>query len=301
MVTQVCPVETDRKYSPVAIHNVAVATDFTECSERALQHGLAVANHFGATLHLLHLLRPSQLALSPGAIPPLQDAYDRDCEELTIGLQRNHQLDNIDCRRWVERGEVSEIVGNFVHKQQIDLMVVGTHGRTGLQRLLRGSVAHEIFHCVHCPVLTVGPLSPGTDSQLQLKRMVFSTDLSRESLASIPYLLTILQEWHAELDVVHVCSAARFGHSELLDEYRSKIEAPLIGKSDATVRCHLIIGEPAPAVLDLANRKKSDLIVLGLKPHSALYSSPFWSQAHEIVRHARCPVLSVRALNPGPS
>ncbi len=227
-------------------------------------------------------------------MPQLQDAYDRDCEDLTIGIRRNHQLDKIECQRWVERGEVSDIIGDFVEKQRIDLLVVGTHGRTGLQRLLKGSVAHEIFRWVHCPVLTVGPLSPGMNSSLQLKRMLFATDLSRESLASIPYLFTILHEWQTDLDVLYVCSAARFGHSELLGEFREKI-ATLLDGNDGHVQCQIIIGQPARSILDLAKRNKEDLIVLGLKPHRAFYGSPFWSQAHEIVRQARCPVLSVRS------
>ncbi len=295
MLTQECSSAVMEGYSPVAIHNVAVATDFSEPSERALQHGLAVANQFGATLHLLHLVRPSEFTFAVEAMSPIEDAYSRDCEDLAIDLEKNHHLNGIECRRWVERGEVTEVVRNFVEKQHIDLLVVGTHGRTGLERLVKGSVAHQIFHCVRCPVLTVGPLSPGTTAPIQLKRMLFATDLSRESMASVPYLLTILKGWQVELDVLHVCSAAQFGHAELLDTFRDRIRRLVSGNEPSSVRCQMAIGDPARRILECAADNRSDLIVLGLKPHRALYGSPFWSHASEIVRSAKCPVLSVRS------
>ena len=279
----------------VAVRNVAVATDFSECSERAVQHALAVTRHFRATLYFLHLVRPSEFPFAPEMMPVLKDAASRDCEQLVARLSGSHQLDGIDYRCTVEEGEISEVVGHFVRKHHIDLLVVGTHGRGAVPRLLLGSVAQQIFHYVRCPVLTVGPLSPGAGPRLQLKRILFSTDLSRESLDALPYVLTAMEEWHTELDLVHVCSVMQSDHKLVMTDLSKRIVALLAGREHAPFCSHMFTGKPAPCIIDFAGSHKDDLIVLGLKPHRALYDGPLWSQAYEIVRHAGCPVLSIRS------
>lgn len=180
----------------------------------------------------------------------------------------------------------------------IDLLVVGTHGRTGLSRLLLGSVAQQFFHYVRCPVLTVGPRSPGAAAHLQLKRVLFSTDLSAESFAAIPYVLAAVQQWMAELYLLHVCSSANPRHLEIIDSLSTRIDAKLADTENAPSLREVVAGKPARCVLDFADKHQVDLIVLGLKSHRALYGGPFWSQAYEIVRNAPCPVLSVRAAVP---
>jgi nucleotide-binding universal stress UspA family protein len=279
----------------VAIKNVAVATDFSVYSERAVQHALAVAHRFGATLHLLHVVRPSQFAFAPDALASIGDAAERDCKELSTRIQNSHQLEGLHCRRWVERGEIYEVVGRFVKSQRIDLLVTGTHGRSGIQRLVLGSVAHQIFHCVRCPLLTVGPQAPGAGVNPQLRHILFATDLSRGSLAAIPYVITAARAWHTSLDVLHVCTTAHLGHAERLNDFRKRIDELYGGSEHESIKCTLAIGDPAQSVLDFSARNEVDLIVLGLETHRSLYSSPFWSDAYAIVRRATCPVLSVRS------
>lgn len=275
----------------VAIHNVAVATDFSPCSEHAVEHSLAVARHFGATLHFLHLLRPSQFSYTPEMLPAIANVADRDCDNLLARLQRQHRLDGIDCRRWVEQGEITERAGAFVRDHQIDLLILGTHGRSGLPHLLLGSVAQQIFQCVPCPVLTVGPRAPGAGPHLQLDRVLFATDLSPQSLAAVPFVLTAVREWHAELDILHVCASRDPAHRAAMDQLRSDLDRRLDGTH---LQGSIMAGKAADRVLEFTASHHEDLIVLGLKPHRALYNGRLWSHAYEIVRRAPCPVLSVR-------
>lgn len=279
----------------VAVENVAVATDFSECSERAVEHGMAVARHFGATLHLLHLVRPSQWSLAPEMMPVIDEVAGRDCDQLIARLTKSHRLDGIRYKPWVEQGEIAEVAGEFVRSQHVDLLVVGTHGRSGIPRLLLGSVAQQIFHFVRCPVLTVGPRSPGAGERIQLKKVLFATDLSAESLAAVPWAARAVEEWHAELDVAHVCSSPQSNHGTQVEELRGRFEELLAGKGPESIGCHVLKGKPAAALIDFARRNAEDLIVLGLKPQRALYKAPLWCHAYEIVRQAPCPVLSVRS------
>jgi nucleotide-binding universal stress UspA family protein len=283
-----------------SITNVAVAIDFSSCSQHAIEHGLAIARHFGATLHFLHILRPSKFSFTPEMIPAMADAMDRDCDQLLRRLTRSRQLEGIRCCRWIEQGEISAVAGDFVRRHHIDLLVLGTHGRGGLPHLLLGSVAQQILHSVRCPCLTVGPRAPGAGSHLQLRRMLLSTDLSPESLAALPYVLTTVREWHPQLDVVHVCPSGNPAHRQAVEQLQSGLRAGLnrglvAAEYGASPHCELLKGNPAAAVLDFAGRHHEDLIVLGLQPHRALYDGPFWSHAYEIVCQAQCPVLSVRA------
>jgi nucleotide-binding universal stress UspA family protein len=289
------PVETS---SRVAIHNVAVATDFTPCSEHAVEHALAVARHFGAKLHFLHLLRPSQFPMAAELMPALADAADRDYDRLLGRLHHDHRLEGIEVHRWVEQGEIPDLAGAFIRDQHIDLLILGTHGRTGLQRLLHGSVAQQMFHSVRCPVLTVGPRASGPGPQLQLKRVLFATDLSRESLAAIPWVLTAVAEWHTALDLLHVCKSGNPAHRDVMDQLTARLAVNLAdsseGKGTTPPHGEVLSGKASPTILDFATRHHEDLIVLGLKPQRTLYSASTWSHAYEIVRQAPCPVLSIR-------
>lgn len=280
---------------PVVLRHVAVATDFSACTGRALQHGLAVARHFGATLHLLHLVRPSAFPYSAEALPALDEAAVRDCDRLIEDLVQAQSLNGIELRRHVVQGEIREVVSDFVRNERIDLLLVGTHGRGGIPRLLRGSVAQQIFHCVRCPVVVVGPRSPGAGPQLQFRRMLFSTDLSEESLAAVPYVLTAMRMWHTPCDVLHICSHPQGEHVGRMNELISRLKALRRDGEQETISGYVLPGKLAPGVLGFSHQNGEDLIVLGLKPHRALYNGPMWSQAYEIVRHAACPVLSVRA------
>lgn len=283
----------------VAIRNVAVATDFSDCSERAVLHAVGIARKFGATLHLLNLVQPSKFAAVPDMLPEIDKAAGRDCDDLIDRLSGTHLLEGIQAHRWVEQGEIFEVAGEFVKEHHIDLLVVGTHGRGGLSRLIFGSISQEILEHVSCPVVTVGPCSGCPDAQLRLKKILFSTDLSSESLAALPWVLTAVREWKTELDVLHVCSAKEANCPGLLpqrmEELRSRIDSLQQGYENLPIRYHQIAGKPAHSIVEFANNNGIDLVVLGIKAPQGLYSGSRWSQAYEILRESRCPVLSVRS------
>lgn len=283
----------------VSIQNVAVATDFSDCSERAVMHAVAIARQFGATLHLLNLVQPSKFASLPEMIPEIDKAAGRDCEQYISRLKSDHKLDGVECKRWVEQGEIFEVLSAFVRNHKIDLLVVGTHGRGGLSRLIFGSVSQEIIAQVNCPVLTVGPCAQGAGMRVQLKKVLFATDLSGASLAALRYVLTAVREWHAELDVLHVCTEKDANCPGLIpqrmDDLRARIDTLQEGYEHLPIRYQQLAGKPASRIIEYSNENHEDLMVLGLKPHHPIFPATRWHQAYEIVRHARCPVLTVRA------
>ena len=278
-------------HSP-SIKSIAIATDFSPWSDRAMRHALVIARWCGAALHILHAVRRSEFSFVPDLMVQLDELAERDCEDLMGRLHAAHNLDNIKHRIWNLYGEVS-MFGDFVRDQNIDLLVLGTSGRTGISKLLLGSVAEQIFHCVSCPVLTVGPSSRGAASQLALKNVLFATDLSPQSTAALPYVLAAAKGWRAAIDVLHVCAPDHSDSEHRMEAYRRRIDALTAGEPRCSIRYHVVPGEPSAAVLDFAGQNNEDLIVLGLDNHRSLYDGPPLSHAYEIVRQAPCPVLSV--------
>ena len=277
----------------VAIRNIAVATDFGPWSYQAARHALLVARQFGAVVHFLHAVRRSQFALVPDLMIELDELTKHDCEDFVAQLRAVRDLDGIELRCWNVDGEISEVFEPLISQQEIDLLVLGTRGRTGFSKFFFGSVSEEICRNVSCPVLTLGPWCRRPSRELTVKRILLVTDLSEDSQVVIPYVSTAARAWGAEIDLLHfdshdrpdlLLSAEEFGHALIFD---------VTGKQLASIRYHAAAGKVSPAVLEVAKRNRDDLIVLGLEHDHSLYGNASSSDAYEIVCEASCPVLSV--------
>lgn len=273
--------------------NIAIATDFSQWSDLAMEHALMIARWYGAKLHILHTIRPSEFSFVPNLMVQLDQVAERDCENLLGRLHAARKLDGIAHRLWNLYGEVTTF-GDFVRNQRIDLLVVGTRGRSGISKLVFGSIAEQIFHCVSCAVLTVGPWARDTSRRLALNSLVFATDLSSASIAAMPYVMTAAKPWCARVEVLHVCTADRSDSQLAMEAYRSRLEEITTREPWLSIRYHQAHGEASPVVVNFASERKADLIVLGPADHHSLHQGPTLSDAYEIVRQARCPVLSVR-------
>jgi nucleotide-binding universal stress UspA family protein len=284
----------DERTSILAIRNIAVATDFSPWSDRAIQHAIAIARWYGAALHVIHTVRRSEFSFVPDITVQLDELAERDFEDLVSRLRADHGLDQIDHRFWNFSGEVSAVFDDFVRGQNIDLLVLGTRGRSIISKLILGSIAEQISRCVSCPVLTIGPLSRGAArKQPLLRNVLFATDLSRESIAAVPYVVSAATKWRSGIDVLHVCSSETLDCDHRMLEYSLQLEALTRDEPQLSIRYHVLSGAPSQAVLTFASENKDDLIVLGLDNHRSLYGGPALSHAYEIVRQARCPVLSI--------
>ncbi len=277
----------------VVVRNIAIATDFSSWSDRATRHALLVARQFGAVVHFLHAVRRSEFALVPDMMVDLDALAQRDSDDQMARLRAVHGLDSIGLRCWNMDGEISEVFGDFIHDHCIDLLVLGTHGRRGVSKLIFGSIAQEISHHVSCPILTVGSGCRGASRQLLLKRVLFATDLSKESRAAIPYVLTAARTWNAEIDVLHVCSSENIDRRRSMEEFGRALEVTANAEGCPPIHYHVIPGKPSHAALEFARQNREDLIVLGLDRRRSLYAGPSLSHAYEIVSQATCPVLSV--------
>lgn len=146
----------------IELHRILVPTDFSDNAKQALRYGRALATTFGAELHLLHVLQDLVSVLpEPGlAFPPPGDYMGELQESAERALQQ--LLSSPDAKplsvvRETRQGPPFLEIVRYAQEAEIDLIVLGTHGRTGLAHILLGSVAEKVVRKAPCPVLTVRP------------------------------------------------------------------------------------------------------------------------------------------------
>lgn len=290
---------TTKAKSAPEFKNILFTTDFSPCSKAALPYACAIAERYGSTVHVVHVVGPEPL------IGPLGVPYPQTEDENTLAqraldtLIQSSALKDIPCTRTIMRGVVWGVVSRLIADLNIDLVVLGTHGRSGLRKLMLGSVAEQIFRCTACPVLTVGPEVHNGLAEGKLNAIVYATDFSPASLGALPYVLSLARVNRSKVILVHAVHPL-VGGEELIavpvDETveNAKQELTNLIPKDPDIRYEVITKcEPAAdLILRVARNSEADLIVMGA--HRGTASHIPWAIAHAIVCHAPCPVLTVR-------
>jgi universal stress protein A len=145
----------------IAIKTILVPTDFSECSDQALRYGRAMAETFGASLHLLHVVQdPYTQPWAAEAFPaPLGDMLAQWQEQARVRLQGLvPEAERAQVMVAVQVGSPFQEIVGYAEAQHIDLIVIGTHGRGPIGHMLLGSVAEKVVRRAPCPVLTVRQL-----------------------------------------------------------------------------------------------------------------------------------------------
>jgi nucleotide-binding universal stress UspA family protein len=281
----------------VSIKNILYATDFSRYSDAALPFALSIARKYGSKLFAVHVVASSPLA-NAAPVQALQELAAQAVREAHQTMERvQYRWSTVPHETLVRRGDIWKELGKLIEEKAIDLVVCGTHGRTGVSKLLMGSVAEDIYRHAPCPVLTIGPSVVGEPESLgDIHSILYSTDFSAESLAAIPYAVSLAQENQARLYLLHVTETpvSHLVERELASRLRSLVP------SDAELTCapkaFVDLGEPAHKITEIAEELKVDLIVLGPRRTARVPSATHLPQstAHSVVSRAICPVLTVR-------
>jgi len=305
----------------VAIRNILFATDFSEVSEAAVPYLTALSLRYGSTVHIAHVL-PESNFVRPSPIDPavFGTIYEQAHSHAQEKIQRlSDRFRGFPHRTYVRHGKVSEVLADIIRVHEIDLLVLGTHGRTGLGKLLMGSVAEEIFREACCPVFTVGPKVAAAETMLQarhdhtlppiqikFRRILYATDFKPHVTQGPSYAMSLAREFSAHLTLLHVIE----DYGDHLHEHPGPIEVALRKlehlvphKDDFSYRPEFVAeyGVPAEVILQTAAENDVDLIVLGVKNiagHMGAVTHLSGSTAHKVVVGATCPVLTVRGMNP---
>ena len=302
------------------LRRVLCPVDLSEISERALYHAARIASHYDARLFVQH------------TFPHMTDKETkRDGESLQIeALSPELQSKELEVRQLIERtgadrchlslvlndGDPREQIIETISSKGIDLMVIGTQARRGLQRLVQGSLTERVIHQATCPSLVISHrgVPPGPRRKfdpLRLKTILVPTDFSSNAIRLIIYALRWAWDPSSRVMLLHTVETAppALGKlSDLLPEYGAHIEVRLreaSGKMRALfpspnrlpyqIDFEVRDGDPKEQILRVAKECRADLIIMGAR----ILSNPaaVWgSTIAGVLRDGRYPVLAVRHL-----
>ncbi|HEV2113188.1 MAG TPA: universal stress protein, partial [Terriglobales bacterium] len=194
-------------------------------------------------------------------------------------------------------GDPVEHIRSLVQSEPTDLLVVGTHGSSGISHVLLGSVAETLIREVSCPVLTVGPnLEDRFLHADGLREVLVPTDLSAHSLAVIPYLIAITAEFQSNVHFLHVMPKESQADLRAIAAAQERIEklCNCYFSPRALTWCGVEFGEAADRILAAAEDHTADLIAMGVRPGGRFISHLRSGVGYRVIANASCPVLTVK-------
>jgi nucleotide-binding universal stress UspA family protein len=286
----------------IALKNILFATDFSPAADAAAAAPFAtqMARNYGAKVYGVHAKPFENYALAaPEAWSAMAQAAEKEIKEHNQHMEE--QLKGVEHEVVIVEGNIWEVISNLIKEKEIDLIVLGTRGRTGIGKTLLGSVAEQILRQAPCPVLTVGPhvtLEP--EKAVNMREILYATDLAVDFPATAPYAISLAQENQAHLALLCVIENQKTGElvhpAELADSKLSKLRQLVPQEAELWCEPRYLVeqGIPAEKILETADKQRADLIVLGARLARGLATHLNTGTVHKVVSQAKCPVLTVR-------
>lgn len=280
-----------------------VAVDFSQSSIAALSYAEHLAKAQGSDLILAHVAS-SMTGFStdpePLFMPP---ETGQNMAETLEHFANNLMASGVNARTIIREGLVADALEEIVQTEKPDLLVVGTHGAHGLERLIIGSSAESILRRVSSPVLTIGPECKNvTRTKVTLQTILYVTVLRHASEAALLYVASLARTTHAHVDITHAIEENYELASQTVDlELQSQahtLAGLLVRGSDGQVSAHRVYGEPVEAIIHRALKIQADWIVLGVERGGPLSSFLPAGVAYRLVCAAPCPVLTLKKEDP---
>lgn len=292
-------------------------TDFSYYSFFALKYAVALARRYRARLHIAHVVN-TQLLL-PLGYPTywllsdcLADMESCMCDRAETRLQ--HLLeglarDGVQADYRIVRGVVTDEIVNLAESLETDLVVVGTHGRTGVEHALFGSVADQVARHSPAPVLTIKhpehEFIDFREGEIHLRRVLFPTDFSPFSSAALPYAMSLCREFGATLILLHAterpvypgeytAEAPILSPEELAQQDAEQLEAVAAQCPGIAVEVDHRFGAASWEILEAVENDNVDLLVQPTHGRSGVARLLLGGVARRVLRRARCPVLTIR-------
>jgi nucleotide-binding universal stress UspA family protein len=296
----------------VKIRSILYPTDFSEASARAYGYAESLAGHYGAKLYVIHVAQTPFVAYPYYAYTDAVADVFRDlrghAEQQLAAFMKDREpharQHSIHTERALLDGPITAEILDFAGKNEIDLIVMGTHGRGGFDRRTIGSVTEKVLRKAACPVLAVRKpehsfVTPGSDANaVKLRKILYCTDFSKDSNKASDYAFSLAMEYGAEIMLLHVLDrvpGSGDAHSAMAEaeaRVRAIIPPEAAGRCTSPVRVR--IGQPYQEITQLAVEEQSDLIILGVRGRNALDLALFGSTTYRVMQLGPCPVLAAR-------
>jgi nucleotide-binding universal stress UspA family protein len=298
----------------VTISRILCAVDFSDFSRDALDHGVVLAKWYTAQLSVLHVYTLPQPVMAGGGVPSNLLTSPPTREEVIEEVRRfcapSLTAFDQDVEIAVKEGNAAKEIAREAERSTADLLILGTHGRTGFERLFLGSVTEKVLRSTRVPVLTIPPAVRTPGSPLY-KTILCALDFSDASLRALEYALSLARQADARLIVLHVIenilgdlSAERLGHLTL-SEYRRHLEEDAATQLKAVIPDEARVwstpveriekGRAYAEILRVAAEERVELIVIGVQGRGALNRMLFGSTTQRVIAQAGCPVLTLHS------
>jgi nucleotide-binding universal stress UspA family protein len=296
------------------VERILLATDFSAPAAGAEAYASMLAESWRAALTVVHVLE-----FAPGLNPdyPVNRLYldelRKQAAQAMADLEARTAAQGLSIRTSVVAGIPSKEVLALAEADDVDLIVIGTAGKTGLEHVLLGSTAERVIRMSPCPVLAVRAERPGVESGSQRIRpgaignVLIPVDFSDCSLDALEYGVVVARQAKASVTLLHVLEPVSYGLDFTLtlpssrQHQREAVEerlAGVVGALDALhVKCEYVVrgGLPNDSILEVARTRQADMIVMGTHGRRGLSHVLYGSVAESVLRKSRCPVLMVRS------
>lgn len=300
----------------IEFKRILCPVDCSDLSTRALHYAAAFARWYDGELIALHVLPSAAdlFAWTPDAasqmapmLSPARAAHAVRQQLETAGIA------GLEPRIVVHEGLEHEAIAALARDEHVDLLVIGTHGRRGFNRLFLGSVTEKVIRTAPCPVLTVPPGAPDASGPpVAFKRILCPLDYSASSTRALRYALELGRQGGGTVTVLHVCEykdpkepsayadpAVRAFRQRMIADAHERLHHEVEGEPQTWCGIEEIVAlntnRAAYEILDRSVAMDADLIVMGAQGSGGLELMLYGSNTHHAVRRARCPVLTVRA------
>lgn len=288
--------------SPVQFRNITVFTDLSFVSKLALRYAAVFARQFGAKISLVNSVPIAVPSLGAVDVPVI---YMPAIEETESRLRSKQLTEELE-RSWMRGLDAESVVCRFGLKdylrdqQDVDMVVLGTSGKRGAEKMLFGSTAEEIFRWSRVPVLTIGPSCRWPEGKA-IQRVLYVTDFSPKAEKAFDHALVIAAQFSAELMMLHVVESggSQTERTMALVDPMERLQTMVPDLLRLTHKPHLLVsfGVAAETIPEEASRWQADLIVMGARGASAM-SHPIshfaGGVAYKVAAQGHCPVLTVR-------
>jgi len=300
------------------IKHILCPIDFSEVSTHAVEQAVAVASLYKARISALHVCRPTIWPVPDVPVPEdllsgteLQHVRDR-----TAGYFRPATAAGIGVDVLIDEGYPAGDILDRAVQLAPDLIVMGTHGTSGFEHLVLGSVTERVLRKASCPVLTVPPHAHAT-SRVPFRQLLCAVDFSDWSLEALKLAWSLAEESRAALTILHVLEwpwqeppppafdDLPIAQADALRSYRQYLERTALTRLGtlvletfqdrvAAATPQVRHGKSYVEILRVAAENRTDLIVLGVHGRQAIDVLLLGSTTNQVVRHATCPVLTLR-------
>lgn len=287
----------------VRFDRILFPVDFSERCRGAARYVTAMAGRFQAELHLLHVLEPApttpQLDFSAYVFEPSPELRQRAAERMLRGFL-DSDADHLNVVRHVTRNRAADAIIDYAHVNNMDLIMIPTHGYGPFRRFMLGSVTSKILHDAQCPVWTgVHMESAPSLEGISVKEIACAIDLNASAEAPLTLAADLASEYGCKLTVIHVVQASESVQEAAMDrEFREILKqqarASLKARLDSLgIQAKICVeaGEIPHVVRHAAMHHEADLLLIGRGEHTGL--GRLRTHSYPITREAPCPVISV--------